>query len=124
MRRHEPEDRKLRKVCTKLGVSARICQVDRDGLFIEFTRLFQRFAGGLPDKVSSLQKGFVCGQFGRVFTVLSRSCGKLDSESFRNSNCDLVLDCENISHLTVITLRPEVKSIFRINELGRHSKAI
>ena len=93
------------------------CAVLRDGVFEHLERKLEVLARQPPSVATPPEVEIigmeVIGRLGREFFLLLR--GQVDTERLGNLPGDLVLNCENIFHLPVVSLGPEWEICLRIH---------
>src|SRR5262249_54244878 len=110
------------KVFCQSGVSRRKIWIEYDSplqsIFSE-----RRSRSGLSQEVSCLQKRRI-GSDIRFLASCSRAAwGQRHSQRQGYRLGDLILNRENVRHLAIVALRPEVISVGGVDELRRHANA-
>ena len=93
-------------------------------MFQEFLDPRQRFRRRLEPVIPSLEVRLVRAKVGCVTPERRGLRGKLDPESRGDGLRDLILHREDVRHLAVVALRPEMKTIGDLDELRRDPDAV
>src|SRR5262245_24341291 len=88
-------------------------RVEFGRLLVAFAAPFQVLAGSTEQVMVPLEISFVRGNVRSVLFPRLRLAGKLGSERSRNCAGHFILYGEDIAQLTVVSFRPEMKSVGR-----------
>src|SRR5262249_23526911 len=101
------------------GVSQRVIRIACNRLLIKSDRLSEIFAATFAPERSAFQIKLVCGQvacrLGRYHLLLLT--GQLRLQRFGDRCRDVAFDCENISQFAVVSVRPELGTGLRVDQL-------
>src|ERR1017187_9518068 len=111
-------------VHTQYAIRERELRIELDGVFQQFLAPRKRFGGRSDQQVLAAPKKRLIGaQIWYMTPQRGAVQRKLDPESPRDGFRDLILYREQIRHLAIVTPRPEMKTIRRLDELRRDPEA-
>ena len=122
-RRDEPVKHETMKKMPEFRVRQRKLRVELDGSFEMRLRALHELRCDLLSVVQGLQIVLVRGKFGRI---PPKGCGRGGQRDLQcRSDCcsNVILNCENIAHLPVVALRPEMAAVGGGDELGGDADA-
>src|SRR5690349_19315774 len=99
----------------------RIFRIQSDRLLEIFSASLQAFRRPVELIMPALQKSLECRQLGSVVPELGELCRKLQLQGTGNGAGDFILYGENVRHLRIVALRPQMIAVAGVDELSAHA---